>query len=73
MKNKMHYQKSVLSKYLIQESSATKCALTNAAKICHCCQNGRYFYKTQLATLCIAHVERKPDTTKSCFCPTLLW
>ena len=47
----MHCRKSVLFKNFIPESSAIKYALTNAAWICHCWKNGRYFYIAHLVTL----------------------
>jgi len=47
----MHCQKSVLFNNFIRECSAIKYVLTNAAQICDCWKNGRYFYKTYLATI----------------------
>jgi len=47
----MNCHKNVLVNNLIREFSVIKHALTYAAQICHCWKNGRYFYKTQLATL----------------------
>ena len=51
MKNKCIVKKAFFKKNNIRESSAFKYALTIAVYICHCWQNGRYFYKTHLATL----------------------
>jgi len=55
----MHCQKAFFLKHVLRESSAIKYALTSAASICHCWKNGRYFYKTRLATLCERHAIHK--------------
>jgi len=47
----MHCYKVFFLKNVIREFRAIKYALTNAAQICHCWKNGRYFCKAHLATL----------------------
>jgi len=69
----MQYQKRVLFKIFIRESSAIKYALTNAAQICHCWKSGRYFYKTHLAPppleKCVGHNLKISDIVKRFWAP----
>jgi len=60
----MHCQKAViLKKCYSRIQCRIKYALTNAAYIYHCWQNGRDFYKTHLATLTTGKLNVKTGST----------